>query len=303
MAEKNIKKVTKKLSTKGKEYVQKHINFISNKYADRSHGVGDIRSDLIISAEFDTKHDKEAVHEVTYAANAIIEECLFICRPSRQYPKLLLFWDSKKSKDVAVISNINNFIKKTGYDLNQLYRLDNETFSEIKEPSSNDIDYDGYKFVKYVRNSMMSEGLEKTQCFEELEQIVSFYNGISATSNTLDIFIKELIYDYLAEKVKEADKQFLTLVYGLIAITLIVYLAKGTMIALGLAIVSTLFMLPNIFRAHAISDLTLSNPMSASYFNLKQEFDALKRAKIKVDPQLDNIINEIDKKLHYKYKL
>ena len=105
----------------------------------------------------------------------------------------------------------------------------------------------------------------------------------------------QLIYDYLAEKIKEANKEFKKLFYTIAVATLIVYFFKGVLVALGLGIISTLFILPIIFRAYATSELTLSNPMSASYFNLKQDFDALKRAKIKVDPQLDNIINEIDK--------
>ena len=265
------------------------FNIDINRYEDRE---GDI-SKILHDFEFDSRgKSAEEIYRIMLTCNYIIEDLLDICSVVNQYPKLLKSWSYKKAEDVNVIDSINKFIEGTGYSFDVLYNLDSNEFKKIKQPKDeSDINYNGYKFISYVRSShLVSDGIENRCCEKELERVVRFYKETKVRSYTLDNFIITLIYDYIVGEIKTAKKQSdIFFALSTLALVILNTVYFGTLAVVGVSILATLYYLPKIFVEYAVANLKIYN--EKSYVSLLDDVASLKKVNIKINPHINKILS------------
>jgi hypothetical protein len=270
------------------------FNMDVDRYEDRGGDIGKILHDF----EFESRDkNAEEIEKIKHSCNFIIEDLLDICSVVNQYPKLLKNWDIKKSEDINVIQSINKFIEDTGYDFSVLYHLDSREFKKIKKPKDeNDINFNGYKFICYVRSQLISDGIEERGCELELERVVRIYNEINLRSSTLDNLLIRLLYEYILGEINAAKKQSnIFLVLTLFALVLINLFYIDSLGVLGVSILATLYLLPKIFAEYAVANLRIYN--EKSYVSLLDDFASLKKVNIKINPRINRILSLLANKV------
>ena len=164
-------------------------------------------------------------------------------------------------------------------------------FKKINKPKDeSDINYNGYKFICYVRSQLVSDGIENRCCEKELERVVRFYKETKVRSYTLDNFIITLIYDYIVGEIKTAKKQSdIFFALSTLALVILNTVYFGTLAVVEVSILATLYYLPKIFAEYAVANLKIYN--EKSYVSLLDDVASLKKVNIKISPHINKILS------------